>query len=125
MSAALRRIPVAWRTWYGLMVPPFAWALQFVFGFGLTQWQCNRVGHGQSVPVDGWTAAATAIAAALSVLAAVAGLSAFFETREAEHPPLERVHFLAAMSLATTPLFLAIVLMAGLGVIHLPDCVQS
>ena len=42
-----------------------------------------------------------------------------------EPPPKGRLPFLAIVGMAITPLFLAIILMDGLGVVFLPECSQS
>lgn len=117
-------------SWFGLLGAPFAWAIQHVAGFALTQAQCN--GAGFDVHVDAWTIAITAPAALIAVLAELASIKVFRETRQVEGvggseepPPKGRIHFLAVIGIAISPLFLFIILMSGLGATFLPECVQS
>src|SRR5439155_9484331 len=114
-------------TWLGLLTAPLAWVAQLVFGFGVTQAACGAGGSRWGIPVDTWTALATGLAAGLALLGGVAAVAAFRATRaargaggSAEEPPLGRIHFLATVGVTTTPLFLFIILMSGLGAIALP-----
>jgi hypothetical protein len=117
-------------SWFGLLGAPFAWAIQHVTGFALTQAQCN--GAHLDVHVDAWTIAVTAPAAAIAILAELASIKVFRETRQAEGaggseepPPKGRIHFLATIGIVISPLFLFIILMSGLGSVFLAECVQS
>jgi hypothetical protein len=119
-------------TWFGLLGAPLAWTLQFLFGFTVSEAACNEAGTRWGVAVDGLTLAATIVAAAVAVLAGLAALATFRETRGArgeggadETPPLGRVHFLATVGVAVTPLFLFIIVMNGVGVLVLTNCHQS
>jgi hypothetical protein len=118
--------------WFALLGAPAAWTLQHVSGFAVTQAACGQAGANWNVPVDGVTAAITAAAAGVAVLAGVAAVSLWRDTRPAqgaggaeEPPPRGRVHFLATVGMAITPLFLAIILMSGIASILLADCRQS
>jgi hypothetical protein len=112
--------------WFGVLGAPLAWVLQFLVGFGFTLAQCNRAGSVWSLPVDAWTIGAPAAGAAVALLAGLASLHIFRATRDAgEAPPAGRVHFLSVVGLTITPLFLAIILMSGLGAASLPDCHQG
>jgi hypothetical protein len=119
-------------SWFGLLGAPFAWALQHVTGFALTQAQCNGAGAHWDIHLDAWTIAVTAPAAAIAVLAELASIKVFRETRQAEGaggseepPPKGRIHFLATVGIVISPLFLFIILMSGLGSVFLAECVQS
>ena len=116
--------------WIGLFAAPFAWAVQHVTGIELQYAQChdNTEGPGFSIHVDGWTLAVTLTAAAIAVLGGLAAVAAWRATRDAEDddaPPAGRIHFFAVIGMTTTPLFLAMILMSGLGEVFLPSCVQS
>jgi hypothetical protein len=116
--------------WVGLFAAPFAWAAQHVAGVQLTISQChdNANGPAWDVPVHPIVIATTAVAAGVAVLGGLAAINAWRATREAEEddaPPPGRIHFLAVIGMTITPLFLAIILMSGLGSIFLPVCVQS
>jgi hypothetical protein len=127
----LSRLPLEALSWFGLLGAPAVWTLMHVLGYGLTEARCNPIGSGK-VTLDGWTVALMAVAAVIAVLAGVAALAVFLRTREVkgvggseEPPPKGRLHFLAVVGMAISPLFLAIILMDGLGVVLLPDCTQS
>jgi hypothetical protein len=116
--------------WFGLFGAPAAWALLHVAGLQMQFATChdNAAGPGFHFDVDAWTLAITIVAAAVAVLAGLAAVTAFRATRDAEEddpPPAGRIHFLAVIGMTITPLFLAMILMAGLGEVFLPSCVQS
>jgi heme/copper-type cytochrome/quinol oxidase subunit 2 len=116
--------------WFGLFGAPAAWAAQHVAGIWLTLAQChgNTAGPSWSLHLDAWVTAITAVAAAVAVLAGLSAASAWRSTREADDsdpPPAGRIHFLGVVGLTISPLFLAIILMSGLGTVFLPQCVQS
>jgi hypothetical protein len=70
----------------------------------------------------------TAGAALVVVLAEAAAVAAFTATREIDkegEPPLGRIRFLSAAALAIGPLFLALVLLGGIGAAVHPACRQS
>jgi heme/copper-type cytochrome/quinol oxidase subunit 2 len=116
--------------WFGLFAAPFAWAAQHVTGVLLTIGQChdNTAGPDWHVHVDAWAAVVTGVAALIAILGLVAAVLAWRSTRDAtddDPPPAGRIHFLGIVGLAISPLFLAIILMSGLGTIFLSQCVQS
>lgn len=116
--------------WLGLFAAPAAWAVQHVSGIELQYAAChdNTAGPGFAIHVDGWTLAVTLTAAAISVLGGLAAVGAWRATRDAEDddaPPAGRIHFFAVIGMTTTPLFLAMILMSGLGEVFLPSCLQS
>lgn len=121
----LKRIPMPVRTWLAVLGAPVVFTLQFVLGFGISQWQCNAAGQTNSIPVDTWTAIATVLSGLVALAGIVAGVSVMAETKAAEHPPLERHHFMAVCSLTFSGLILAVILLGGLGVLNLTNCVQS
>lgn len=116
--------------WIGLFAAPFAWAAQHVTGIWLTFGQChdNTAGPAWQVHPDTWAAIVTAAAALIAVLGLASAVLAWRSTRDADDsdpPPAGRIHFLGIIGLTISPLFLAIILMSGLGTILLPQCVQS
>ena len=116
--------------WFGLFAAPAAWALQHVSGIELQYAQChdNTPGPAYGIHVDAWTLVITIAAAAIAVLGGLASIAAWRATRDAEDddaPPAGRIHFLSVIGMTITPLFLALILMAGLGEVFLPSCLQS
>jgi hypothetical protein len=118
--------------WFGLLGAPFAWVAQFLVGFGMTEAACGDDGLHRGIAVDGVTAAATALGAAITVLAILAAIKVRRDTSPVqgaggaeEPPPRGRVHFLATLGIVIAPLFLFMMLMSGIGAIALPECNQS
>jgi hypothetical protein len=124
----LRRVGLY--AWFGVLGPPFAWALQHIAGYsvGLADCPDNTRGAGWSVPVDALTIAIgglTAIVAGLGGVAALAALRATRGVDESETPPAGRIHFLAMIGITITPLFLAMIAMSSAGAIAATGCTQS
>ena len=116
--------------WAGALGPPFAWAGQHIAGYavGLADCPDNTSGPGWSVPVDGLTIAIGGVAAAVAALCGLFAVAAWRASREADDddaPPAGRVHFLSVIGMTITPLFLAMILMSGLGSALLMGCRQS
>jgi hypothetical protein len=116
--------------WVGLFAAPFAWAGQHVAGVGLTLARCHdgAAGPRWDTPVDASVIAITAASAVVAVLGGFAAVAAWRATRTADDddpPPTGRIHFLGIIGLTISPLFLAMILMSGIGTLVLPECVQS
>ena len=114
--------------WLGVLGAPVAWAIQHVTGFALTQARCGEAAtRGRwSLNMDAWTIVVSATALAVAVAALAAAIVTFRATRGAgSEPPRGRIHFLAVIGITIAPLFLAMIMMSGLGAIFLPECVQS
>ena len=119
-SAAAERVLL----WIGLFGAPAAWTLQHVVGYAITEAYCSTAGV--SVPRDGLTLGVTLAAAAAAVVAEIAAILTMRATRDAgEEPPGSRIHFLATIGVTIGPLFLAMILMSGLGSVSLEACRQS
>jgi hypothetical protein len=105
-------------SWYGLLGAPFAWTIFHVGGVGIATGACSPFGLR-----SGGDLQPASLALAFGTLAvAVGGLGAalvvYFSTRGVDEegaPPLGRIHFLSVVGLTIAPLFIAIILMAGLG----------
>lgn len=105
-------------TWYGLLGAPFAWTLFHVAGFGIATGACSPWGISAGADVQPATLAVTFGCVALAVGGLLAAVIVYVATRGVDEegaPPLGRIHFLAVLGLAITPLFIAIILMAGVG----------
>jgi Mn2+/Fe2+ NRAMP family transporter len=115
------------KVWFGLFGAPFAWAVQHVSGYALTEATCGRAGRtGWDVHLDAWSTAVFASAAVVALAAGVVSLVTFRATRSAgEDLPPARIHFLSVIGIAITPLFLAMILMSGLGSVLLDQCRQG
>lgn len=122
MSAVHDRLRTEARVWFGVVAAPAAWAVQHVFGYGLSEATCAP-GAGAGATTFN---TAAAIATGLGVLIAAAGLVAAlrtFQTTRSESPPPEgRRHFLGAVGVTISPLLITIMLMSGIGSIILEKC---
>jgi hypothetical protein len=108
--------------WFGVFGAPAAWTVQHLTGYTLTVATCRE---GAALDMDAWTLAVTVAAAVVAVAAIAAAIVTFRATRGAEEPPAARIHFLAVIGITVGPLFLAMIVMSGLGATLLPRCVQS
>jgi hypothetical protein len=113
--------------WFGLLGAPAAWTLQHVAGFGLTVANCGpAAGADGRIHLDAWTIVVSAAAVLVTVAGLLAALATWRRTRDVgTEPPGARIHFLSLVALTTTPLFLCITVMTGLGVLFLDGCRQS
>jgi len=113
--------------WFAVAGAPVAWGLQFTIGYWLTQAHCSVAGGAWGIPLDVAVVILTVAAAAAALGAGVAALRLFRATRDAElhgAPPAGRVHFLATVGMAVTPLFVCIIVMNGVGILIL-GCNQA
>jgi hypothetical protein len=110
--------------WLGVFGAPAAWTVQLVAGFALTQAECGAAGW--DVHMDAWTLAVSAVAVVVAVAAEAAALLTFRATRDAgSEPPGARSRFLAVLGITIGPLFLAMILMGGIGAVVLVQCRQG
>lgn len=117
--------------WFGLLGAPLAWTLQFLVGYASLEATCNAAGRRWGFSAQTLIVVATATGAAIAVLAGLAALATFRATRGSageggsdEDPPKGRLHFMGTVGITVSPLFLAIILMGGLGATFLPACHQ-
>jgi hypothetical protein len=116
--------------WFGLFGAPFAWTAQHVTGVLLSIATChdNTAGPDWRPPFDAVAGIVTAVAAVIAALALLSAVAAWRSARDADDsdpPPAGRIHFLAIVGLTISPLFLAIILMSGIGSTSMQACVQS
>jgi hypothetical protein len=110
--------------WFGLLGAPSAWVVQFLISYWFSETAC--AGPRRAAPVDTATAIATGLAIAVAVAAGLSGLAVMQATKgQGDAPPPGRVHMLGIVGLTISPLFLMIIIFNGIGVLVLPECVQS
>lgn len=112
------------RVWFGALAGAIAWACQHVFGYGLTEAGCDPGSRHWDVPIDAWTAVATALAGATAIAGLLASIVVFRANEHHAPPPEGRRYFLGAIGMAINPLFLCIILMSGIGSVVLDNCRQ-
>jgi len=103
--------------WIGVWAPPVAWALQLAFGVMFGFAECGPNGRRWQLSLDTWSVASAVVAGLVALAGIVAAVRAFRGTtdRADAPPPGSRIHFMAAMAVAIGPLFLAIIVLNGLG----------
>jgi hypothetical protein len=132
----LRQLSVV--QWIGVVAAPLAWTGQHVVGYGVGQARCSVAGVNWGIGFDVWQLALLAAAGLLIVVSEIAAVFVFVATREANYgdgPPEEgrwsgatpyaRLHFFATAAMVANVLFLAMVLLDGLGATLDHLCVQS
>jgi hypothetical protein len=122
----LRRLGIL--QWAGLLVGGAAWFTQLVAGYGLTEARCGAAGEHWGISNDAWQAGFMAVAAAVVLLAEAAAVTVLLRTRQVSfegHPPPGRIRFLAIAAVVANVLFLAIVVLSGIGSIAGVVCRQS
>jgi hypothetical protein len=113
--------------WVGVWAAPVAWALQHAAGVLLGIAQCGPNGARWQIQLTTLNVVVAAVAALVAIGGIVAAILAFRGTtdRSEAPPPGSRIHFMAAMALAIGPLFLAIIVLNGLGTGLVDACRQS
>ena len=114
--------------WFGVFGAPFAWAGQHAVGFFLTIAACDPTGGASRILIDTITGVVSAVMAVVAALAGAAAVVGWAQTRgtgNSDPPPRGRRHFLAIVGMTITPLFFAMIVMSGSGVLHLTECRQS
>jgi hypothetical protein len=113
--------------WIGVWAPPVAWALQLAAGVMLGFARCGPNGDRWGISLGTWEVVSAVIAGAIAVAGTASAVLAFRGTNDRADapPPGSRIHFMAAMALAIGPLFLAIIVLDGLGTGFGELCRQS
>jgi heme/copper-type cytochrome/quinol oxidase subunit 2 len=114
--------------WFAVLGAPAAWGVEFAVGYWVTQTGCSVPGRGWNVDQDIWGLVLMIVCFAVAVAAGLTAIAMFRGTRDHEEddaPPAGRMHFLAAVGMTVTVLFIFIIVMTGLGILILPNCHQS
>ncbi len=125
MTAVPERRGAEFFQWFGLIGAGLVWITQLVIGSGVTQAACGPAGPGWNIDVDAWQIALMAVGVPLAVLAEVAAVAVFRETRGLDHddaPPWGRRHFFVVAAILGNVLFLVAILMSGIAAIYETPC---
>lgn len=120
--------PAALTQWFAMGGAGVAWFFQEIFGYWISQGNCAESSSGWGSGAQFWTIVASAMAAVIAIAAGLVAVGLFRGTLEAETDggaPPGRVRFLAIVGMAMTPLFLAIIVMNGVGAGVLSPCQTS
>jgi hypothetical protein len=111
--------------WFGLFAAALVWTVQHVVGFGVFVATCAPGGSRWGIPVKTWQLSLLAVGILFALLAEAAALRVVLATRGVEEdapPPHGRRHFFAVAAALANVLFLAIILMDGIGSLAFPAC---
>jgi hypothetical protein len=124
--------------WVGVLAPGLAWFAQHIVGFGVGQAECSSGGLHWGIDNAVWQLSILAAAALVCVAGEVAAVLVFQRTRGTNfgdgpaedgrwhgQPPYSRLHFFATAALVANVLFLAVILLDGLGAAIEPLCRQA
>jgi len=113
--------------WYAVLGAPAAWAAQFAISYWVTEAKCSVAGERWGISVDAWVVALTVLAVAVAAGGGLVALGLLRATSDDDFegaPPGGRTRFFAAVGLAVTPLYLAIIVLNGIGSV-IQSCGQS
>jgi hypothetical protein len=113
--------------WLGIAAAPAAWAVEHIFGWGVSEAACDpgRVGSAFTT----WAAVLCAAAAAVALGGLVAAIFAFRAVKgDAEQdsdPPPGRIWLMSIFGLVVSPIFLMMIVLTGAGTLLLGHCHQG
>ena len=112
--------------WFGLLGGALAWATQFVLGFWIAASRCYPANAGWHVPEQTFYMIATAPTALVALLALASSVVLYLRLQDHDNePPGGRHVFFAYASIAGNVLFLALILLEGIGVLYHLSCHQA
>jgi hypothetical protein len=114
--------------WFGLLAAPLTWAVQLVVGYGVADTACGPVGMLSGLTIGSTETVLLAIGVAVALAAEAAAVAVLRQLRTVDHDapgPLGRLRFFASAALVGNVLFLAIIVMSGVGAIALSPCHQG
>ena len=127
MKVRVPHSPASPLLWFSVLGAPFAWAAQFGISYWVTEAKCSVAGERWGISVDAWVIALTVLAAAVALGGWLVALGLFQATASDDldsSPPGGRTRFMAAVGLAIAPIFIAIILLNGIGSV-VQSCTQS
>jgi hypothetical protein len=118
--AAVRTNTPGLLAWFGLLVPPIAWAVQLVSGYAIEEAACGRPDASLwGVSIDPLTGTVIVACGILVILGGVASLISLLA-----HGPDERgvIRFVAGAGVLGSLVFLVAVALSGLALVQLNGC---
>jgi hypothetical protein len=125
MRLAKRTVATETLLWFGFGGGALAWAAQLVVGSESEENRCTQAGIRIGVDSHAYTMVATALAGAVALAAIGASLYAFREIQRSGGDRRGRFVFLATSGLLANAIFLALILLGGIGSLVLDQCVQG
>ncbi len=128
MARAATRRPLGLELvqWFVTLAAPLAWSGQFVVAYGLSVAACGAAGSRWNLATTTWQIALTAAAGLVAGAALVLSVLLFRRTQQAgSEPPEGRHRFFAYAGIGENAVFLALVLITGLGPLYHYPCGQA
>jgi hypothetical protein len=114
--------------WIGLFAAPAAFAFEHVFGWGLSEADCEVVGRQWGISFDAWVAVVTAVSAAAAAGGLTAALTAYRAIKATDNdaaPPVGRIWLMAVCGIVVSSLLFILILLGGSGALLLGHCHQG
>ena len=108
--------------WFALLGPPLAWTGQLIVGYGVEEADCGKAGEHWSLHVTAWEAALLGLCGAVGAAGLAAAVALWRGSERQEPDPRGRIAFLAVSALLIDGLFLALIVLTGIGAIVLDPC---
>ena len=108
--------------WFALLGPPLAWAAQLVVGYGVEEADCGKAGEHWSLHTTAWEATLLALCGLVGVAGLGTAVALWRGSERQEPDPRGRIAFLAVSALLIDGLFLALIVLTGIGTIVLDPC---
>ena len=125
MRLAPRTLGTEAVVWFGAAGGAVAWTAQLILGAESEETHCTPAGLRWGIDAKTYVVAVTAGAAAVTLAALLASLYVLREARRDGADRRGRIEFMAATGALADVLFLALILLGGLGATALGTCVQG
>lgn len=110
----------------GIGAAPAAWTAQLTLGYAVGDAACNPAGERWGVDAVLWVGVLTGVAAALAVGGLLAALAVARAVRRGDaDDPRERLHWFALGGVLVSGVFLALILLGGIGTAVVDPCRSS
>jgi hypothetical protein len=110
---------------HGLLAAPLAWTAQLVVGYGIGEADCSAGGSRWGIHAGTWELVVTAAAAAVALTGLVTAVWMLVEQRRASGDARGRIDFMAAGGILVSSVFIALILLGGIGSLYIARCHQS
>jgi divalent metal cation (Fe/Co/Zn/Cd) transporter len=111
--------------WFGAGGGALAWTVQLVLGSESEETRCAPAGMRWGFDARTFAVSVTAAAAAITLAALAVSLFVLREVRRSGGDRRGRILFVAASGVLTDAVFLALILLGGIGAATLESCVQG
>jgi hypothetical protein len=114
--------------WVGLFAAPLAFAGEHIFGWGLSEANCNVVGRQWGINFTAWVAVVSGLAALVAAGGLMSALAAYRSVKGTDNntaPPIGRVWILAVCGIVVSVLLLILIVLGGSGALLLGQCHQG